>query len=109
MVDLPQAYQPLLSELVTVNTHLVLYHYGRLPFGVASVPAIFQRTMEQLLNSLTGVRCYLDDIIITGTSTEEHLNNLSRVLERLQGKGFSPQEGQVSLLAVLGKVSGPCH
>ena len=32
--------------------------------------------------------CYLDDIIITGKSTEEHLNHLSRVLERLQDKGF---------------------
>ena len=49
-LDLPQAYQQLLldeesSELVTVNTHLGLYHYTQLPFGVASAPAIFQRTM----------------------------------------------------------------
>ena len=92
-LDLSQAYQQLLldeesSELVTVNTHLGLYRYTRLPFGVASAPAIFQRTMDQLLNGLTGVRCYLDDIIITGKSTEEHLNHLSQVLERLQNKGF---------------------
>ena len=92
-LDLSQAYQQLLlheesSELVTVNTHLGLYCYTRLPFGVASAPAIFQRIMDQLLNGLTGVRCYLDDIIITGKSTEEHLNHLSRVLERLQDKGF---------------------
>ena len=44
--------------------------------------------MNQLLNGLTGVRCYLDDIVITGKSTEVHLNNLPRVLERLQDKGF---------------------
>ena len=92
-LHLSQAYQQLLldeesSELVTVNTHLGLYRYSRLPFGVASAPAIFQRTMDQLLNSLTGVRCYLDDIIITGKSTEEHLNHLSHVLEQLQDKGF---------------------
>ena len=71
-----------------MNTHLGLYRYTRLPFGVASAPAIFQRTMDQLLNGLTGVRCYLDDIIITGKSTEEHLNHLSQVLEQLQNKGF---------------------
>ena len=28
--------------------------------------------------------CYLDDILITGTSDEEHLMNLSEVLQRLQ-------------------------
>ena len=76
-LDLYQAYQQLLldeesSELVTVNTHLGLYCYSQLPFGVASAPAIFQGTMDQLLNGLTGVRFYLDDIIITGKSTEEH-------------------------------------
>ena len=92
-LDLSQAYQQLLldeesSELVTVNTHLGLYRYSRLHFGVASAPAIFQRTMDQLLNALTGVKCYLDDIIITGKRTQEHLNHLSQALERLQDKGF---------------------
>ena len=90
---LSQAYQQLLldkelSELVTVNTYLGLYHYSQLPFGVASAPAIFQRTMDQLINGLRGVRCYMDDSNITGKSTEEHLNHLSRVLEQLQDKGF---------------------
>ena len=47
-----------------MNTHIRLYHYSRLSFGFASAPTIFQRTMDQLLNRLTGVRCYLDDIII---------------------------------------------
>ena len=92
-LDLYQAYQQLLldeesSELVTLNTHLGLYCYSQLPFGVASAPAIFQGTMDQLLNGLTGVRFYLDDIIITGKSTEEHLNHLPRLLEWLQDKGF---------------------
>ena len=92
-LDLSQAYQqPLLDEespeLVTVNTHLGLYRYSRLPFGVAFTPTIFQTAMDQLLSCLTGVRCYLDDIIFTGMSTEEHLKHLSQVLERLQDKGF---------------------
>ena len=93
MLILSQGYQQLLldkelSELITVNTHLGLYHYSQLPFGVASAPAIFQRTMDQLINGLRGVRCYMDDSNITGKSTEEHLNHLSRVLEQLQDKGF---------------------
>ena len=106
MLDLSPAYQHLLlddesSELVTVNTHLGLYHYSRLLYGIASAPAIFQRTMNQLLNGLTGVRCYLDDIIIMGKSMEEHLNNLSRVLEQLQDKNFHLQKHMCHFLQSL--------
>ena len=92
-LDLSQAYQQLVldkasKELVTVSTHQGLYRYTRLPFGVASAPAIFQRTMDQVLHSLPGVMCYLDDIIITGATDQKHLSNLAAVLERLRVKGF---------------------
>ena len=36
--------------VLTVNTHMGLYRYLRLPFGVLSAPAIFQRTIETLLH-----------------------------------------------------------
>lgn len=47
---LANAYQQLVLDeeskpLVTISTHLGLYRYNRLPFGVSSAPAIFQRTM----------------------------------------------------------------
>ena len=48
----------------------------------------FQRMIVQPQNGLIRMRCYLNDIIFAGKSTEEHLNNLSRVLQRLQGKGY---------------------
>ena len=92
-LNLTQAYQQLVldeesQELVTINTHLGLYRFNRLPFGVASVPAIFQRTMDQLLHGLSGVMCYLDDIIVTGADDQEHLTNLAEVLGTLRAKGF---------------------
>ena len=37
------------SKYVTVNTHHRLYRYHRLPFGVASAPAIFQKVMDTVL------------------------------------------------------------
>ena len=45
-LDLSQAYQQVILEpgsrkYVTINTHKVLYQYKRLPFGIASAPAIF--------------------------------------------------------------------
>ena len=87
-LDLSQAYLQLpleeeSKEYVTVNTHKGLFRYNRLPFGVSSAPAIFQRTIETLMHGLKGVATYLDDILITGATTEEHLYNLNLVLERL--------------------------
>ena len=91
-LDLKHAYQQMrledsAKELVTINTHKGLYQFNRLPFGVASAPAIFQRTMDVILQGLPGVICYIDDILITGSSDKEHLANLEGVLKRLQYHG----------------------
>ena len=102
-LDLSQAYQQLpldaaSSELVTINTHLGLYRYTRLPFGVASAPAIFQRTMDAVLHGLPRVMCYLDDIILTGSTEAEHLATLATVLERPRSHGFRLKRQKCSFL-----------
>jgi hypothetical protein len=92
-IDLRQAYLHLEVDdeskpLMTINTHKGLYRYNRLLFGIAAAPAIWQRTMDQVLNGLGGVQCMLDDMIITGSSDEMHLHNLRNVLQRLQNYGL---------------------
>ena len=87
-LDLSQAYLQLpldeqSQKLTTINIHKGLFQYTRLPYGIASVPAIFQMTMDKILQGLNGVSCYLDDILITGRDDTEHLANLKKVLERL--------------------------
>ena len=57
-------------------------------FGVASAPAIWQQTMDQVLQGIPGTQCYLDDILITGNSDEQHLANLEQVLHRLNEYGL---------------------
>lgn len=76
-LDLTPAYnQVLLDEesrkYVTINTHLGLHRYTRLQFGVASAPAIFQRTMETVLQGLDSVGCIIDDVLITEKDDAEH-------------------------------------
>ena len=66
------------------HTHKGLYEYNRLPFGVSSAPAIFQRTMENLLQGLEHVAVYIDDILITGCTEEEHFKTLGEILTRLE-------------------------
>lgn len=53
-LDLSHGYEHRLldeksQEVVTINTHKRLYRYKRLPCGVSSAPAIFQRNLEALL------------------------------------------------------------
>ena len=68
------------KQYVTINTHKGLFRYKRLPFGVSTAPSIFQRTMEGLLHGIPHVSLYLDDILVTGVSDEEHLTTLDKVL-----------------------------
>ena len=92
-LDLTQAYLHLevdeeSRDLLTISTHRGLFRYNRLPYGIASAPAIWQRTMEMVLQDIPGTQVILDDMIITGKTMEEHLSNLAKVLERLDSKGL---------------------
>ena len=92
-LDLSHAYQQIQLEeesqkYVTVNTHKGLFLYKRLLFGVASAPALFQHTMESLLQGLPSVCVYIDDILVTGNDDEDHLHNLGEVLRRLEDAGM---------------------
>ena len=51
------------KKMLTINTHKGLYQPNRLSYGVNSAPAIFQRTMDQMLSGIDSVACYLDDIL----------------------------------------------
>ena len=97
-IDLSQAYnQVMLNEdsknSMTINTHLGLYHWNRLPYGIASSPAIFQGIMDKILHGMTRVVWYLNDILVTGETEEEHLRNLDEVLARLEKHGL---QGRIS-------------
>ena len=81
-IDLSHAYQQMVLEedsrkYVVINTHKGLYRYTRLLFGIASAPAVFQRTMDTILQGIPNVLCYLDNILITGLS-EKTLTELRR-------------------------------
>ena len=50
--------------------------------------SIFQRTIENVLKDLPGCCVRIEDILISGGSDEVHLENLHRVLRRLQDCGL---------------------
>lgn len=102
-IDLNQAYLQMhvdeeSRELLTINTHKGLFRYCRLPFGITSAPALFQRAMDQILSGLQGVQCYLDDILCTGANDEEHLCNLDATLQRLREYGLRVRKEKCEFL-----------
>ena len=66
-----------------------------MPFGIAPTSAIFQRTMDIVLQVIPRTICYMDDILITGVNAQEHLVNLEDVLQRLQYHGITLKKKQM--------------
>ncbi|XP_037560790.1 uncharacterized protein LOC119439830 [Dermacentor silvarum] len=71
------------EELLTVNMHMALFRYRRLPCGVASAPAMFQAVMAQVLQGIPGTACYLDDVLIAGKNLAECYSRTEEVLKAL--------------------------
>ena len=63
-----------------------LYEFTRMPFGLKTAPATFQRAMEVILAGLTFeiCLCYLDDVIVFGKTLTEHNDRLKTVLTRFR-------------------------
>ena len=92
-IDLSQAYNQIVldessKQLTTFSTHKGLYKWSRLPFGISSSPAIFQEIIDKVLHGLEFTVSYLDDILVSGATEEEHCRNLETVLSRLSAHGF---------------------
>ena len=54
--------------------------------------------MDTILQGMDGVICYLDDILVSGRTEEEHLTNLRKVLERLQEHGIRAKRAKCTFL-----------
>lgn len=92
-LDLRHAYEQLVlneksRQYVTIHTHKGLYRYKRLPYGIASAPAIFQKQMETLLGGIPGFCVFLDDVLVTAVDDTTHLERLHEVLTRMKDRGL---------------------
>ena len=92
-LDLSHAYTQLeldedSKKLTTVNTHMGLYQYQRLCFGISSSPGIFQEVMDSTFQSVPNVAVYFDNLYITGKDDDEHLDTLNKVLSSIKEKGL---------------------
>ncbi|XP_055585263.1 uncharacterized protein K02A2.6-like [Uranotaenia lowii] len=71
-------------NITTFMTGRGLMRFKRLFFGINCAPEIFQRVMTQMLAGIDGVIVYIDDIVVTGRTSQEHNTRLKQVLKVLR-------------------------
>jgi hypothetical protein len=93
---LEEASKPL-SAFITTNG---LYEWNRVAMGLCGAPAYFQEQMATVVLKNLIYNCcevYMDDIIIYGDSFEKYLENLDKVLARLQQFNVTVNPGKCEL------------
>ena len=102
-LDLRHAYNQLLldeesKKYLVINTHKGLYAHERLCYGVNAAPSIFQKVMDQILQGIDGVCCYLDDVLLASKDEKENLTQLAEVLRRFEEHGVRLKSEKCSFL-----------
>lgn len=69
------------SKLCTFITPMGRYRFLRLPFGIASAPEVFHKIIHNLFVQVPGVNTMMDDIVVWGSTQEEHDDRLKKVLD----------------------------
>ena len=101
-IDLSNTYQQMelnmkSQQYQTVNTHKGLYAYQHLTYGITSAPALFQSTVDQILQGMDNVCCCIDDIIIR-TDPHEHLQVLDELLTQLERHGILAKKSKCEFM-----------
>lgn len=88
-LDVKQAFhQVMLDErcrhITTFITHIGMFRYKRLMFGMNCAPEHFQMILEQILSKCRNVLNYFDDILVWGEDEKAHDDALEDVLKVLK-------------------------
>ena len=88
-IDLTGAYNQILlspdsQKRLALSTHRGVLPQQRLLSVSDLAPGYFQEIMDKLTQDLPGVSVYIDDILISGVSPEDHLLNVRKIVQRLK-------------------------
>lgn len=72
------------SDLCTFNTPFGRFKFLRLPFGLCSAPELFQKKNMEIFGDISNVEIYFDDLIVSGSTEEEHDLALMEVFKKAE-------------------------
>jgi hypothetical protein len=74
------------EEKTAFRTRFGHYEYTVMPFGLTNAPATFQRLINNILRQYLDVTCicYLDDILVYSKTEEQHVKDVTAILEKLE-------------------------
>ena len=74
------------------------WEFKRCPFGLAQVPAYFQRLVNEVLSGVTFTFGYLDDILVYSPDMETHLEHLRKLFMKLREADLKLKEVKCNFL-----------
>ena len=77
------------KPLTTFITPYGCYLFNKLPFGISRAPELFQLCMNKIIEGLKGVVCQMDDMLVFGSTQEEHDERFMALLECIKAAGVS--------------------
>ena len=82
------------------TTPFGLYEYTRMPMGLASAPATFQRLMQATMSDFAFqfLLVYLDDLLVYSKTFDEHMEHLERLLQRVTETGLKLKASKCQFL-----------
>ena len=74
------------EEKTAFRTRFSHYEYTVMPFELTNTPATFQRLINNVLRPYLDVTyiCYLDDILVYSKNKEQHVKDVTAILQRLK-------------------------
>jgi len=93
-LDLNQGYNQLDLDLdsryiTTFSTHIGLWRFKRMNFGISSAAEVFQNAIRETLSGIPGTLNISDDILVSGRNQAEHDENLRACFQRLRESGLT--------------------
>jgi hypothetical protein len=84
-------------NICTFASHIGMYRFKRLTFGLNCASEIFQSVMQQVLADIPGVCIVCDDLLVHGPTQRDHDKSLQAVVKRLAECGFTLNKAKCKL------------
>lgn len=89
-----------------LTIYKILFRVNRLAFGLSAAPAIFQSINKQILQNVLSTQPYIDDVMITGATTELLVKNLQNCSNECEQSESDINAKSVDFLKTQSSTSG---